>query len=752
MLSHFNSNYMVGTRIRIGFGAVLALLLVLAGIAVHALSSVRADFSDASRLARNNVHATSVNATFSSMWRALDAFVRDGGEANLKVMREEESKTVDRIAGMKSALRDPARKRLLDEADKQFNAFRKNAGMLVDMRKGRDQAINTNMRPVAVKVVTLMNEVMDTTYKQNDYKASALAGAAQSHLQLARFNVSSFILNNDKKLSDTADAELGKFMSGLGALRDATSGDLKAKVEAVIKEIPLYRDTFRAVTKIVLDTHQMTAIENAKVAQALQDVLGGLVKSQSEAFEARQAEVDSETQLQLAMIIATCLAALLLGVSMAWIIGRGIARPLQGMVGAMSKLAAGDLKVEIPAQGNKDDMGEMAKAVLVFRDAAVDKVRMEREAEEARVRAEAERVRAQEEAIGKERALVNRSIGAGLAKLAAKDLTFRINDNLPEAYAQLKSDFNHALEQLAEALQAVTQSTGAISSGSREITSAADDLSKRTEQQAASLEETAAALDEITATGKKAAEGATHAREVVSTAKSDAEKTGVTVRRTVDAMGNIEKSAQQISQIIGVIDEIAFQTNLLALNAGVEAARAGEAGRGFAVVASEVRALAQRSADAAKEIKGLISTSSSQVAEGVELVAETGRALERILTQVNDINKVVVDIASGAQEQATGLAQVNTAINQMDQATQQNASMVEQSTAASHSLAQEAGELSRLIGQFQIAGGHVQMAARAPQRQAPRPQAKAAPARKASSSALAKPAAEAAEEADWQDF
>ena len=243
------------------------------------------------------------------------------------------------------------------------------------------------------------------------------------------------------------------------------------------------------------------------------------------------------------------------------------------------------------------------------------------------------------------------------------------------------------MEQLEKALQSVKDSTQAMDSGTHEISTASNDLSRRTEQQASSLEETAAALDEITATVKKAAEGATHARKVVAATKDDAEKSGEVVRKAVEAMGGIEKSSQQISQIIGVIDEIAFQTNLLALNAGVEAARAGDAGRGFAVVASEVRALAQRSAEAAKEIKGLISTSTGQVEQGVQLVAETGKSLERIVSKVAEINGVVTEIASGAQEQATGLQQVNTAVNQMDKVTQQNAAMAEQATAASRSLA-----------------------------------------------------------------
>ena len=251
-------------------------------------------------------------------------------------------------------------------------------------------------------------------------------------------------------------------------------------------------------------------------------------------------------------------------------------------------------------------------------------------------------------------------------------------------------------------MPAVSGNTQAIRAGAGEISTAADDLSRRTEQQASSLEETAAALEQITVTVKKTAEGAKHARDIVSTAKVDADKSGEVVREAMAAMTGIDKSSKQISEIIGVIDEIAFQTNLLALNAGVEAARAGDAGRGFAVVASEVRALAQRSAQAAKEIKGLISASTAQVDQGVRLVAQTGEALGRIVAQVVEINAVIADIAASAQEQSTGLQQVNTAVNEMDQVTQKNAAMVEEMTAAAHGLAGETEELGQLVARYQI--------------------------------------------------
>jgi methyl-accepting chemotaxis protein len=284
------------------------------------------------------------------------------------------------------------------------------------------------------------------------------------------------------------------------------------------------------------------------------------------------------------------------------------------------------------------------------------------------------------------------------------DLTFRLQTAFPGEYKKLSDDFNASVAKLEEAMRAIATATYSIQSGTTEISHGADDLSRRTEHQAATLEETAAALDEITATVHKTAEGATHGREAVGSAKSDAERSGEIVRKAVVAMNEIEQSARQISQIIGVVDEIAFQTNLLALNAGVEAARAGESGKGFAVVASEVRALAQRSAESAKEIKGLISASTEQVAQGVSLVGETGKALERIVVQVAEISNVVGEIAASAKEEALGLNQVNTAVNQMDHVTQQNAAMVEQSTAASRVLAQEAQELGKLVARFKVSG------------------------------------------------
>ena len=340
-------------------------------------------------------------------------------------------------------------------------------------------------------------------------------------------------------------------------------------------------------------------------------------------------------------------------------------------------------------------LGSLAKAVFMDMDLAISIYLETLEAQ--RGRAEAAKRVADEAAVAAVEAIAD-----GLKNLADKRLSYRITSDMPEAFRKLQTDFNSAIAQLQEAMQSVGKGSDAIASGSEEIAVAAQDLSHRTEQQAASLEETAAALEEVTATVGKTAEGAKHAREIVANAKANAETSSNVVREAVAAMGNIEKSSGEIGKIIGVIDEIAFQTNLLALNAGVEAARAGEFGRGFAVVAQEVRALAQRSAEAAKEIKGLITTSNREVAVGVKLVAETGEKLGQIAKRIAEIDAVVGDIAASSREQATALQEVNIAVNEMDQVTQQNAAMAEQATAASTSLSRETVGLSALIDQFEI--------------------------------------------------
>ncbi len=386
---------------------------------------------------------------------------------------------------------------------------------------------------------------------------------------------------------------------------------------------------------------------------------------------------------------------------------KGITTPIARLRERMISLANGETNAAVDGQDRGDEVGGMAKAVAVFRTNALETIRLEKEAEANRSLSEKERA---EREVQKARDAENTqfavdNLAKGLDRLAEGDVAYRIETPFVAHLDTLRANFNSSVSNLNDALRAVGQNARGIDAGANEIRSAADDLSKRTEQQAASVEETAAALEEITTTVKDSSARAEEVGHLVAKARQGAEKSGDVVRQAVTAMHEIERSSGEINNIISVIDEIAFQTNLLALNAGVEAARAGEAGKGFAVVAQEVRELAQRSAKAAKEIKELITTSGEHVRSGVNLVGETGKALEVIVGEVQEINRHVNAIVESSREQSVGLQEINTAVNTMDQGTQQNAAMVEQSTAASHSLAKEAASLNQLLSRFNLGDG-----------------------------------------------
>ncbi|NML72967.1 HAMP domain-containing protein [Rhizobium sp. S-51] len=454
-----------------------------------------------------------------------------------------------------------------------------------------------------------------------------------------------------------------------------------------------------------LFTGKMTDV--AKTASAR---MNDIVELNRSTTDAAMAHADSVSLFSIYATIGSVLLAALVAAAAALLSFFRVARPITDITHAMNNLAAGDTSAEIPFDGRKDEIGEMAAAVAVFRHNAIERANLERQAEQNRSLTEQERI-AREEQKAREAAEVQFAVdqlAGGLARLSDGDLAVKIDAAFAGHLDGLRVNFNHSVSKLQDAMRAVGDNARAIDAGAREMLSAADDLSKRTEQQAASVEETAAALEQVTTAVKDSSVRAEEAGQLVARTREGAETSGEIVRRAVSAMQEIEKSSGEISNIIGVIDDIAFQTNLLALNAGVEAARAGEAGKGFAVVAQEVRELAQRSANAAKEIKALITTSGEQVRNGVSLVDETGKALEKIVAEVQEINRNVGAIVTSAREQSTGLMEINTAVNTMDQGTQQNAAMVEQSTAASHGLAQQAAALTELLAQFKLGEGAAQ--------------------------------------------
>ena len=567
-----------------------------------------------------------------------------------------------------------------------------------------------------VFVLTRQHQVFDDLSSGSDL--------AQYHLEKARADAISasnqlrgYLVTGDPAARDGALAAQKTFETDIAAYRAQTARAPQlaeptarlAAIQADWKSSVMDREIAAAAEPggVTAAAELAKTLGGSAKLAAFDAAIDGLRKATDSWSVGETAQASASlTMLETVVAVAAVLAALMSG-AMGWMLSRAVATPVKGMTDVMRRLAAGDNTVEVKGVGRRDEIGQMAAAVEVFLQAAIQKVTLESRAAEERRAAEAERAanEAARDAAAREQASVVAALAQALDQLREGDLSSRINQSFPGEYEKLRADFNAAVQSLADTVSHVRSGADGIGTGSDEIAHASDDLSRRTEQQAASLEETAAALDEITATVKKTASGAREAADTIGRAKEEAVRSGEVVAQAVEAMGLIERSSQQISQIIGVIDEIAFQTNLLALNAGVEAARAGDAGRGFAVVASEVRALAQRSADAAKEIKALIFASTQQVEEGVDLVGRTGKALRQIVDQVGQIDGLVSDIAASAQEQSTGLQQVNTAVNQMDQVVQQNAAMVEESTAATHSLKAETAELVRLVSRFRTASG-----------------------------------------------
>jgi len=427
-------------------------------------------------------------------------------------------------------------------------------------------------------------------------------------------------------------------------------------------------------------------------------------------------DIVARSHRSLFIFVGVASAAIVLGLIVSLLLARGIGKPVREITATMRGLADGNLDLAVPHGGRRDEIGIMAGTIEVFRKGLVERRNLEAEAaqqrqvadqqrqqsEEARRQNEEERrknIEAQAKA-AEEQSLAAQALAGGLSRLAEGDLTVRIDEGFPEAYRQIKDDFNTTMVRLAETMKALTLATTEVSGASSEIVASTTDLSQRTEEQAASLEETSASMEEIASTVKKNAENAQAANQSAASTREVADRGGQVVAQAVKAMARIEDSSRKISDIIGVIDEIARQTNLLALNAAVEAARAGEAGRGFAVVASEVRSLAQRSSQAAKDIKDLITNSNDQVKDGVDLVNRAGTALTEIVESIKKVADIVSDIASASAEQATGIEQVNKALTQMDEATQQNSALVEENAATAKTLEFQAKAMDERVAYF----------------------------------------------------
>jgi methyl-accepting chemotaxis protein len=785
------TNLTVKHRIWGGFSTVIAFVVVVAALAFFGFSHVFDTVVAFDRVSDNTVRVLTLDRNIVGLRRNVLLFNGSQGDSKaLSRIRELQGSVRKDLIDASAATTNPERKAMLDGMLALFDQYSANLERVIDLKGKRDRLVAEVLLPTGATMRTQMTTVIDTAMADKDWEVAALAGKAQEQLMLGRLNANRFLAMPSQKLIDDAVTQFANTDTALKVVAERAK-DVRQKriLDAVLALVPKYAGAFSEVTALSQDIDRLVSKENAAVAAHLGDEASKVKSSQLATLDhlGDDAKETASSQKRNSSILSV--AAIALGLGFAALIARSIIGPITAMTGAMTELAGGKLNTLVPALDRRDEIGAMAQAVQVFKQNAIDKVRMEAEAraaEQAQRDAE-EQQRLREAAIvaevaevakaasegdldrsidltGKDGFLLDlcqgvnnlvrltgialKDVAAILEAVAHGDLTQRIENDYAGVFGQLKADVNGTADKLFEIVTGINSSAGQITSAAREVSAGSSDLSERSEQQASALEETAASMEELAATVRQNAANAQQANQLAAGAREVAASGGQVVSDAIAAMGRIESSSQKIGDIVGMIDEIAFQTNLLALNAAVEAARAGDAGKGFAVVAQEVRNLAQRSAQASKEIKGLIGESTGQVRNGADLVKSAGHTLDEILGSVKRVADIVAEIAAASQEQASGIDQVNSAVTQMDEMTQQNAALVEESAAAAHSLEDQSGELTNLMAFFHTGETAAAPPARAVAAKKPAPRPLAKPVKKAAPA----PKKAVAKDDEWREF
>ena len=735
------ANLSIGGRINLGFGIVILLLLVVAGAGLYGSNNARDLFNSFDATSDTTRAVLQAERDIIDLSRNVLLYTDRDSQSALENARKLLQDIPQTLAQAEKSA-DANERRLLDEIRDLMRQFNAAIEETVAAKAEYNGIFQTDVVPASNNIRQILPQMISQAVATNDYQTAfeaarvsdllnSIGGAAYQYLYRPRPE----LLQRTQQLT----TELGT-ASAAFADRLITKGQMSAGEEMKEAAVAYGEGLVKVMTTIGRINTDMAGRMN-------QAAVGGIERANSLAA-ARSRKLDQDaTAMQgnlgvtLTTISVMAPIALIAALIAAVLIGRAIRRPILDLTETMGVLSTGNYSAVVQGLERGDEIGRMAKAVQVFKENGQENERLRQQVEKEREQRERDRV-AQEAELDRSVGMVVQAAVAGdlskridtdslqgvmrklgdginslvgsvgtaidevgrvLAAMAGGDLTRRVEGRYDGVFEQLKDNVNTTNEKLAGTVTGIAEAASAVNEASSEISTGSQDLASRTESQAASIEETAASMHEITTTVRQNADNAQAANQLAVVARDTAEKGGSVVADAVTAVTQIEDSARKISDIVGLIDEIAFQTNLLALNASVEAARAGEAGKGFAVVAQEVRALAQRSANASKDIKALITESNAQVKTGASLVQQTGSSLTEIVNAVKKVADIVAEIAAASREQATGLDQINTAVGSMDEMTQRNGALVEETSASAQALAGQARELTRLVGFFRVA-------------------------------------------------
>src|SRR5882724_2536443 len=736
------SNMKLKTKVLLGFSSVLAIVGILGGTGYYSLTKVGSETKAYGHSQDIESTAVAIERDVSVLRRQAREFLNTGSEDALSKFPEAKAALEATLQQADGRIQDADDRQKLQDLVNGYKEYLDGFQKAVDLKHEHKKLIEETLDKVGPATAADMEKLATDAAHAGNSDASVLANAALYDVMKTSLYVNIVIGRHNADAQGKADKAFEDLATVMAQLAKSAAGtSLTGAIDQLNADIDIYHKAVVRSGELAASVDELTNKTLPAVAGKFNGLAEEISKTASTDADDSQKSMEDTISLSVDVMSIVAFGGIVLGFGLAWLIGRAIATPIVRMTDAMSKLSAGDNEVEIPALGRQDEIGLMANAVLVFKNNAIEKLRLDAQikADEDRQRQAAEEQRKLEEAAGAEVAQVVSAAAAGdltkridtasktgffqklgegmnglleavssavgevvsvMSAMAQGDLSKRISGDYHGEFLKLKSDTNTTAEKLAEIVGQTVEGMANIKASTTEIATGATDLSSRTEEQVASLEEIAASIRQLNTTVQQSAENAGQASQLAVAARNSAEGGGEIAGAAVKAMGEIEQSSQKISDIVGMIDEIAFQTNLLALNAAVEAARAGEAGRGFAVVAGEVRALAQRSSQASKEIKALITNSNSQVKQGVELVNKAGSTLGEIVTSVKRVSDIVAEIAAANKEQSASVGEVQEAIGQIEQATQQNAALVEETTAALGSADNQVQAVTDVIGFF----------------------------------------------------